>query len=380
MMLLLHDVVAHLMDVYDLSDLNTDFRRAKRAAIGGFRKASSRHQWNIYDTQDVFTMNAPITAGTIEITADGTATGTGVTFPPWSSEGSIVVGDELYRVLRRVSGTELLLESWRGTTQASTVYRLVHNRKLLDYQPRSIHDVWNETEDCSIAMVVPETYRQYDRRDFSSGGPPRVATLRGVNTDGQVRYELRVTPYPVNATVIDVGYTRVPKVPYWLHSVGTVNVASSVATLTTPLAPSLQGSTVGAWMRLSEIGLPDADIDFGFGRESPVVAQAEITVQTSATSLQIPGVPNLTNHRGLITDSLDLPEFVYDALLLYAEAEMARIATSDVRKARALMEEADEELRYAMEREPRQGNAWHGSSQRVGHLQSMYGHYIVEGG
>lgn len=379
MLLLLHDVVTHLMDVYDLSDLSVDLRRAKRSAIAGFRRASTRHQWNVYDTQDVFTLNAPIVAGTIAISDAGVVTGTDVTFPAWAAEGSIVIGDdEMYRVSKRTSDTELQLESWRGTAQTSTRYKLVHNRKLLDYQPRSIHDVWNETEDCAMSMIVPEEFRVFDRYRNHDGGHPHNATIRAVTINGAIEYELRVSPYPMNPTIIDVAYTRVPRNPFWFHSVGIVDVSSEVATLETPLPLSLHGSARGAWMRLSNIGLPDADLDFGFGRESPIVAQGEIAEQTSQTTLSVPGIANLTNHRGLITDALDVPEFAYDALLFYAEAEMARIGTADLRKGRELQMLADEEMRYAMENEPRHQSEWHGTPQRVARLESMYGHYVVE--
>lgn len=380
--LFLHDVTSHVMDAFDLSDHETDYRRAVRSAIAGFRNASMRHRWNTYESQFNFTLNAPFNVGTISVDAAGTAVLTpvaGEVWPDWAEEGSVAFTREIYRVIERVDDTTLRLESWRGTDLTDSAYKLVHNRKLLPHEPRMIYDIWNYTEEVALDYVVPEEFRASDRFQTDSGGYPYMATTRSVTIDDRVRQELRVAPFPLNDTVLDVAYNRFPDQPSWAQHTGIV-MANDQEEVSIRSTLPINRNPTGAYLRLTDSSAqpPDAQVGYGFDRHAPVIFEGEITEKIDNNTIKVAGIPEIQSWQGIITDALDIPEYAFEAVLRYAEANMSRLGTADLNKAAAYEAMANEELRFAMEQEPKHKSSWSGSKMRIGRLESMQGHYIVE--
>ena len=374
----LQDVISHLLDVSDLSDHTSDVRRALRSAIWGFEQATTRHQWSIYNTQDVFTLNAPVERDDVTMLANGSFIATGDALPSWLEECSMVIGDEMYRVSMRTSDTIGVLENWRGDTFASgTSVKFVHNRKVLSYEPKQIYDVWNESEDCDLTLTSPEQYRDQDRYQVETGGVPQIATIRSVTQSGMLQYELQVAPFPDVATTLDIAYIRRPTQPRWNFKTGNVTSVSGTVTLTNAI-PATQ-DMLGAWLRTArDSGGVGAEIQFGISEIDPAETEYKITAINSTTEIECEGMTDVTAKEGIITDVLDIPEFLYTTVLLYAEANMARIAHADMKKYQTCLQAADDHMRTAMEQGPIMNPRWVGSRRRVGLLQSMEALYIVE--
>jgi len=347
----LQDLVSHVMDVFDLSENHVDVRRAIRASLWGYEQATTRHQWTTYDSNMTAYFNAAYDTGTISINASGVVTLTGGVFPDWASLACIYLGDERsYRIASRDSDTQVTLENWNGQAEVNQAYVLRQDRIILPDEARTIYDVWNESENCSLRLIDQRVFRDWDKPTVRSGSDPCVCTFRAVNIDGVMKTELRVSPGATTALELDIAYLRRPAKPKTLAS-GMASCSSGVITLAKPL--SLGPSVVGSVVRYGGRGVPTADLEFGI--QTPQMASHEslVTDQTSTTSFTAAGIPDFTDQCIVITDILDVPSYAMLPVQMYAEAQMSRIGRGDIREYRTLMFEGDEALRYAMEQDAR---------------------------
>ena len=351
-MITLHDLVSHVMDVYDLQDTEMDVRRAKRSAIWGFEQAMTRHQWGIYDEQFTAYFNAQDNDGSISISSDGTVTRAGYAWPSWADKASLYIGDDYsYRVSERISDTEISLDNWSGLTQSSTEnFSLRQDRVIIPRNVRQVYDVWQEKEDKSVPMTDPRTFRDFDRPRIYRGSEPNLVTFKSVYISGKQYTEMQVSPAATTAIELDVAYMRRPSNPRLMEAI-TVNTSGNTINLTTPLPVGM--SAIGSVIRVSGTGdsSPDAELGYGVSPESHVTFEGFITGQSSQSSLTCAGVPALTGKKVVLTDTLDVPEWLMIPIKTYAEAQMARIGRGDIREYRTMMVEADEALRFAMEQD-----------------------------
>lgn len=348
----LQDLVSHVMDVYDLQETEMDVRRAKRSAIWGFEQAMTRHQWGIYDEQFTAYFNAQDNEGTVSISADGIVTRSTPAWPSWSEQSSLYIGDDYsYRVAERLSDTQLRLDNWSGLTQSSTAdFALRQDRVIIPRDVREVYDVWQEKEDKSVPMTDPRTFRDFDRPRIYRGSEPNLVTFKSLYDGGKQYTEMQVSPAATTAVELDVAYMRRPSNPRLMESV-TISTSASTVTLSSPLPAGM--SAVGTMLRISGVGddIPEAELGYGISGESHVTFEGIVTEQASQTSITCPGVPALSSKKAVLTDTLDVPEWLMIPIKTYAEAQMARIGRGDIREYRTMMAEADEALRFAMEQD-----------------------------
>lgn len=348
----LQDLVSHVMDVYDLQETEMDVRRAKRSAIWGFEQAMTRHQWGIYDEQFTAYFNAQDNEGSISISSDGIVTRSTPSWPSWADQASLYIGDDYsYRVSERISDTQISLDNWSGLTQSSTTdFSLRQDRVVIPRDVRQVYDVWQEKEDKSIPMTDPRTFRDFDRPRIYRGSEPNLVTFKSLYVSGKQYTEMQVSPAATTAVELDIAYMRRPSNPRLMESV-TVSTSGSVVTLSSPLPAGM--SAVGSLLRVSGVGdnSPEAELGYGISSESHVTFEGIITEQSSQTSITCPGVPSLSGKKAVLTDTLDVPEWLMIPIKTYAEAQMARIGRGDIREYRTMMAEADEALRFAMEQD-----------------------------
>ena len=345
----LQDLVSHVMDTFDLTENQVDIRRAIRSSLWGYEQATTRHQWTTYDSQVTVYFNDAYSTGTISVDAAGVVTLSGGVFPSWSDLCSVYLAEEkAYRVKSRDSDTQLTLEHWSGKTESGINYVLRQDRVILPDEVRTVFDAWNESKDLSLRIVDPRSFRDYEKPTIYSGADPCIATFRSVLIDGQMKTEFRVSPGVTTAVEVDVAYMRKPKKAQTLAA-GLASASSGVVTLSKPLP--IGPSVVGAMIRHASGKAPTADFEFGI--QTPYLASFEglVTEQQSTTSFTVPGIPDFTDERIVITDVLDIPSFAMLPAKMYSEAQMARIGRGDIRDYRQLMVEADEQLRYAMEQD-----------------------------
>lgn len=356
----LQGLVSHLMDVYDLQDSEMDVRRAKRSAIWGFEQAMSRHQWGIYDEQFTAYFNAQDDEGTISINDEGVVTRSTPAWPSWAASGTVYLEeDRAYRVVSRESDTQLVLDNWTGQVESSiSEFSLRHDRVTIPRDVREVYDVWQEKEDKSLRLVDVKAFRDYDRPRVYKGSEPSLVTFKNSYQSGKQYTEMQISPGASTAVELDVAYMRRASNPRILES---VTVSSSGSTVTLSSALPVGVGVVGSLLRVSGDGTnsPESELGFGINSEQPVTFEGLVTEQASTTEFTCPGVPSLSGAKAVLTDTLDVPEWVMIPVKSYAEAQMARIGRGDIREYRTLMFEADEQLRYAMEQDSpftRRGN------------------------
>jgi len=348
----LHDLVSHVMDVFDLQNTEMDVRRATRSAIWGFEQATTRHSWGIYDEQFTAYLNEQDTSGSITIDSSGIVTRSTPAWPSWSEQSSLYIGDDYsYRVAERISDTQLRLDNWSGLTQSSTTdFALRQDRVVIPRDVREVYDVWQEKEDKSVPMTDARTFRDFDRPRIYRGSEPNLVTFKSLYDAGKQYTEMQVSPAATTAVELDVAYRRRPPVPRLMEQLH-VTTSGSTVTLVNPLPVGV--SAVGAILRIGGAAshFPDAGIGYGVDVENHVTFEGIITAQSSTSSVTCAGVPSLHNKHAVITDPLDVPEWLMLAIKTYAEAQMSRIGRGDLREYRTMMAEADEALRFAMEQD-----------------------------
>lgn len=381
----LQDVMAHLLDVSDLSNTTSDRRRALRSAIWGYEQATTRHQWEFYNTQEVFTLNAQWSGdgASIAISDAGVIFLIGDVFPDWMEEASFVAGDEMYRVGSRDSDQTVTLENWRGTTEGLgdlTSWRFIHNRHVLAEEPKQLYDIWDETNDCGMVFVEQQQFRDQDRWQVETGGIPQIATIRSKNMNGMMRYELLIAPFSETEITLDVAFIRRPKQPRWNWHAGLISSTGGVVTTANKLPMAGNADFTGSWLRVSEAGGDAAaELDYGVWESHPAQYEEPIISVSGSNGLVVATtMPDVLDVGACVSDYLDIPDFLFTSVLMYAEANMQRIAHGDLQKYAMLMAAGDDQMRTAMEQGPLTKQRWGGSKQRVGHLESMVGHYIVE--
>lgn len=376
--LTLQDVVSHVMDVRDLTENDVDLRRAVRSAVWGFQQATTRHQWSIYDTQFTAFFNGKVDDETISIDSAGVVTkDAGDDWPTWANLASVYIGEErAYRVKTRDSTTQLTLENWTGETESSITYVLRHDRVIIPDDVREVFDVWNESEDWSLRVVDAKTFRNYDRPRIYNGSDPYIVTFRSVLTNGVQQTELRISPGATTDTELDVAYLRRPRKPTILVE-KRGSGSSDTVTLDTPLP--LGANVVGSLVRLSDNeSHATADMPFGILTPNQATFEGIVDSQASTTSLDVSGIGTFTSQPIVITDVLDIPIYLLNAVYMYAEAQMMRVGSNDLRSYRLLMNEADSELRYAMEQDAPIDRRNNQPVLYVDRVASMKDLYVVE--
>jgi hypothetical protein len=199
-------------------------------------------------------------------------------------------------------------------------------------------------------MTDPRTFRDFDRPRIYRGSEPNLVTFKSLYVSGKQYTEMQVSPAATTAVELDIAYMRRPSNPRLMESV-TVSTSGSAVTLSSSLPAGM--SAVGSLLRVSGVGdsSPEAELGYGVSSESHVTFEGIITEQSSQTSITCPGVPSLSGKKAVLTDTLDVPEWLMIPIKTYAEAQMARIGRGDIREYRTMMAEADEALRFAMEQD-----------------------------
>ena len=345
----LHDLVSHVMDVFDLSDNPVDVRRAVRSCMFGYDVATSRHQWGTYDSQFTAFLNESYSTGTISIDSTGLVTLSGGAWPSWAELGLVYLNEErAYRVKDRISATQVKVENWTTETETSITYKLRQDRVIIPDDVREVYDVWQEREDCSLRVVSQREFRDYDKPRLHSGSDPYMVTFRSITKDGKSQTEMRVSPAVTKATELDVAYIRRPSMATVLVS-KTATASSGQGTLASPLP--VNSNIVGCIVRHAGAVAPTPEFQFGIQSATSATFEGVVESQDSTTVFDVPGIPDFSDESIVISSVLDIPSFLEATVKLFSEAQMARIGRGDLREYRTLMMEADDMLRYAMEQD-----------------------------
>ena len=201
--------------------------------------------------------------GSISIADDGTVTRSSPAWPTWASDATLYLDDDkAYRVVERLSDTQIKLDNWSGLTQSSTTeFCLRHDRVTIPRDVREVYDVWQEKEDRSIRIADVKTFRDYDRPRVYRGSEPNLVTFKAMYENGKQYTQMQVSPGPNTAVELDVAYMRRPSNPRLMESVE-VSTSGNTVTLSSPLPAGM--TAVGSLLRVSGTGdnAPEAELGF----------------------------------------------------------------------------------------------------------------------
>ncbi len=89
--------------------------------------------WNFYKTYGDFTLREPYSIGTIALTAASTTcTLTTGTWPTWAASGKLKIGDKVYRIASRTSGSVVVLATaWAEDAETAATYVIFQDEYAL---------------------------------------------------------------------------------------------------------------------------------------------------------------------------------------------------------------------------------------------------------
>jgi hypothetical protein len=350
------DVVAHVLDVFDLRPSDLDLRRARRAAREAVATVAQRHAWRHSHRRDRITMNAPYATGTVSVSGD-TVTLSGGVWPSWASMGVLSFGGDGimdgrgWRIRERVSDTVVSLESSNPTALSGVTYRLVHTSYPSLPGMRILRRVYNATMDQPVALIPTSELHTRQLWDETTPSDIRIATIETNYVYGDKF--LVVSPPPNRTTVltVDAVFDAAPaeRVIRAGSDVGLVAISGGVATFSGVSVPEGEGD-----MMLFVSGTsaaPTPDIGWGSQNYVPVAANYRVRRRITPATVELydaTGV-SVTARGFVLADIIQYERHVFLAILKYAESIFARMT---MRKNWMELEQyANQELLYAMEQD-----------------------------
>lgn len=352
----LADVVAHVLDVFDLRPAAIDERRAIRAAREAVMTVAQRHAWRYSNRRERVVLNAPYATGTVTVSGT-TVTLSGGTWPSWSNQGVLTfTGDGItdgrgWRVRERVSDTVVELESSNPTSLSGVAYRLTHAAIPIPSQMRILRRVYNATLDQPIALIPTGELHTRQLWDEMTPADIRTATIETNFIYGDKF--LVVSPPPDRLTVLtlDATYDAAPSQRLFRGGGDATSVAVSggTATFTGVSVPEGEGEMM--LLVSGDANAPTPDIGWGSSSFIAVAHALRVRRRTSASTLDLYDATGISvSDRGyVLTDIVPYDQHVVLAIYKYAEAIFARMIMK--KEWRSMEEYANEELRYAMEKD-----------------------------
>lgn len=163
------------------------------------------HVWSWLSPAFFLELNAPQTDGTITV-VNGVATIDDAVWPDWVLSGEVFIDDTWYRVKKKISDTEIVLDSPTLNAAAETTYELRHNFMRLENSIAGIEGPLNyETvNDVSATQIMFTNRPKIDflrkSRGISVSMSPAFFTVNPVtDPDAEPYYELVLWPAPDKA-------------------------------------------------------------------------------------------------------------------------------------------------------------------------------------
>jgi hypothetical protein len=346
----LYDVVQHLVDAEDVRGDETDRRRALRAAISGATDVAQKHQWKEYQVDSTATLFAPVVLE-MAISSEGVATVSDGDIPSWAVSGSVLAEGKLWPVLS-VGDDSLTLRDWGGAVLSTADFKLVNNRIVMTDVIRSVQEITEKTQlGDPLHQVSPPALRTYQSDEDRRQAPPKRYAV-GRFSDGVRKTEITLSPAPASDTTLFLRYHRHPVYATMAHDCGSVTISSD-----NPKAASIEkglGSGtdfLNAILVISETEELPAGF-LGIDDSGEVAATLQVVSKSGSKSLVLAeSAEPKAYQRAVLTQTLDLPDYAWNAVTLYAQANFYRSGRGEVGLYWQTMRMADEQLKIAMSQE-----------------------------
>lgn len=317
----------------------------KRAVMQAYDDIATAADWSFLKKTHRITLQAPQETGTVTFDLTGGTyerelTLTGATWPSWAADASIQIGDTLCEVDEVKSSTVLTLTEGASPVadQTGVTYSLYPTWYLL---PEDFASLWNPMDESAWQLgerVSPARMAALQRYEHATSGDIQYYSI--VNAEDYYnRHALAIWPKSDATESLDIPYRRLPRA--LRHSgrdasdhVGTA-AGSADATTVTGTNTAFADTMVGSVLRLSSDTTPPT----GWGGKSPRLEEHVINSVTSATVLDTKAdlANTVSGVAYVISDPIDLPQFMHNALLRTAESYIAgRIGLDPQRHERAM--------------------------------------------
>lgn len=319
------DVVDHLIAASFGGPQDAEQRDIRTATQRAYTELAFMRDWRYYTAHARVLFNQ---AWEGEVTYDND-TGiftieSGDPWPLWAAEADIRIGTTYSRVGKRLSNTQIQVDPRtpfpRLITEAEPAVLHQSMYRLPD-DFRNIDTPLDQSRWSHFTFVSPDTAMKIEASVALLQGPPHTWTV--IKHPLDAGWVIKVLGYPITVQTLDFTYRRTPR-PLRVsgHEARTRQGTISVSgTTVTGSGTAFDSSMVGSVLR---VGTASAHPDT-LGSLNPYVAESIIQSVASGTSLTISTSMTHSNVKYVVTDIIDMPETMHNALLSCAEYWLARM-------------------------------------------------------
>jgi len=278
---------------------------ARAATQDALREIGNRYSFSYYLKEDRINTVSPYDTGTVTYTTSNRyMTLTGGTWPSWAGQGTVLVNRYPYKVLSRVSDTQLLMDPDMSPQDDVTVvgmsYQLFQDTYTLFADLVSLDKLYSMSNNWVLSYVPQQKWLEYSRY-WRQPSTVRCWTITG-DERNPGRLAMKLNWAPSTAGPFDFFYRRRPR-ELKITSVSGGNVAVT-GTAVTGTGTAFTSAMVGSVFRLGTA----TDAPTGNEGESPYQSEALITAVASTTALTLNVAPGdvSSGTKYVISDPIDI--------------------------------------------------------------------------
>ena len=333
-------------------------RDIRTAIHKAYSEVTTMRDWAYYHVHGRVVTEAPYGTGTVTVSGQS-ATLAGGTWPAWAGSGYLKIGEQITRVVSRTSDSVLVLDATLPfkadvTSEPFVLYRTVYP---LPVDFRNMDEPSDEYNWWSGVFVTPDQAMKLERVTNSSGTPLHWTIIKDPSSAG---WAIKLMGYPTERETIDLTYRRSARpIRFSGHEpnsrVGTLTRTGSAVT---GAGTAFTASMVGSILRIGDTATHPGPIE----SFTPWASESEITAVGSATDLTAPSGTVAATTKYLITDPIDVPPHMHQAIDSACDYWLARIRGVKADDAFGMYQR---DLRLAMEQDQlaplsgRSRNVWH---------------------
>ena len=347
--LTMFDVVEHLITSSFGGPQDAEQRDIRTAVHRAYDELTQIRDWSYYSVHSRIVTAPAYTTGSVGISS-GTVTLTGGSFATAGVTAAnakywtLKAADRIYPIASYGGTTSLTVDASFDDIDVSsgasfslyrTVYPLPADFRNMD-EPSDEYNWW------AGLYITPDEAMKLERVSNSSGEPYHWTIIKDPISSG---WALKLIGYPTDKETIDFTYRKTARpIRYSGHEansrVGTIS--RSLATVT-GASTQFTAAMVGSILRVGDTtNSPGPLTSFTpYVSESKVDSYASATSITTETSGTIAGTTKY-----IVTDPIDLPPHLHNAMYSAAEYWLARVRNQSVDKAFSMFQR---DLRLAME-------------------------------
>lgn len=340
-----YDAVEHLIASSFGGPQDAEQKDIRTALQRAYREVSTIRDWRYYHTHGRIVFNARW-EGTVtydEETRIFTRV-SGDPFPLHAANCSLRVNNVVVRISKRISGNALLADTVVKfptdllTPKTALVYQSLYR---LPGDFRNIDTPMDQNKWTYFTYVEPDMAMKIEST-VDLQGPPNAWTV--IKDPYSAGWAIKVIGYPIIVQTLDFTYRRLPR---GLRLSGHESAARAGTVTASGLSVTGSGTNfttamVGSVIRFgTSSSVPDS-----LGSMNPYEAEAIITAVASPTALTLSREITATSVKYIVTDIVDMPDGMHNALLSCSEYWLARMRGAKPENAYAMYQR---DLRLAME-------------------------------